>query len=67
MEPGGSIVHSQGLSSNPLSRINPIPDIYFFGINVNNSSNLHLGLPSDLFQYILTSKPTRRPLRWSRS
>ena len=38
MEPRGSMLHSQGLPSNPYpSRINPIPhiDTYFFKIQSN--------------------------------
>ena len=45
MKPGGSMAHSQGLSSNPYPRT----DTYFFKIHSNIVSHLRLGLPKGLF------------------
>ena len=60
MEPRGSMLHSQGLSDNPQSRINQIPrtDTYFFKIysTRNFVLPLSLGLPKVLF-------PARVPVK----
>ena len=48
MEPGGSIQHSQGLSSNPYPESNQPNYSYFFKI-YSNIVLLRLGLPKGVF------------------
>jgi hypothetical protein len=61
MEPGGSMLHSQGLSNNPYpSRINSILriDTYLFKLHSNSLlySYLHLGFPNESFPVDLFAK-----------
>ena len=52
MEPGGSILHSQGLSNNPYPEPNHSisrSDTCFFQFILILSSHLRLGLPKDIF------------------